>query len=43
MAIDKPNAFNKIIIIDSAPFFPALQNPMATVESSKAMADMIQK
>ena len=40
MAIDKPSGFDKIIIVDSAPFFSALQNPMATVDSAKAMADM---
>jgi len=43
MAIDKPDGFGKIIIVDSAPFFSALQNPMATVETAKAMADMTRK
>ena len=43
MAIDKPKDFGEIIIVDSAPFFSALQNPMATVESAKAMADMTRK
>jgi pimeloyl-ACP methyl ester carboxylesterase len=40
MAIDKPDGFDKIVLVDSAPFFSALQNPMATVETAKAMADM---
>ena len=43
IAIDKPNLFDKIIIVDSAPFFSALTNPMATVESAKAMAEVMQK
>ena len=43
IAVDKPNMFDKIIIVDSAPFFSALQNPMATVESAKAMADLTNK
>jgi len=43
MAIDKPDGFDKIVLVDSAPFFSALQNPMATVESAKAMADMTRK
>jgi len=43
MAIDKPQLFDKIIIVDSAPFFSALQNPLATIESSKAMAEIMKK
>lgn len=43
MAIERPKLFNKIIIVDSAPFFLALQNPHATEESAKAMADLSRK
>jgi pimeloyl-ACP methyl ester carboxylesterase len=43
MAIEKPELFAKIIIVDSAPFFSALQNPAATEENAKAMAEMTKK
>jgi len=43
MAIEKPKLFSKIIIVDSAPFFSALQNPLATEESAKAVADLSRK
>ncbi|MFK8011388.1 MAG: alpha/beta fold hydrolase [Marinicellaceae bacterium] len=43
MAIDKPNLFDKIVIVDSAPFFSALQNPLATIDSAKAMAEVMKK
>jgi len=43
MAIEKPNLFDKIVIVDSAPFFSALQNPLATIDSAKAMAEIMKK
>jgi len=39
MAIEQPNLFEKIIIVDSVPFIPALTMPGATEENSKAMAN----
>ncbi len=39
MAIEQPDFFEKIVIVDSVPFIPALTMPGATEESSKAMAD----
>jgi pimeloyl-ACP methyl ester carboxylesterase len=43
LAIERPNLFKKIIIVDSAPFFAALRNPAATEENAKAMAQMMKK
>jgi N-formylmaleamate deformylase len=39
MAIEQPELFEKIIIVDAVPFIPALTMPGATEETSKAMAD----
>ncbi|MFC3195847.1 alpha/beta fold hydrolase [Marinicella sediminis] len=39
MAIEQPNLFEKIIIVDAVPFIPALTMPGATEENSKAMAN----
>jgi pimeloyl-ACP methyl ester carboxylesterase len=38
-----PGTFEKVIAVDGAPFLPMLQNPVATVESSKPMAENIRK
>ena len=43
IAIKQPKLFSKIIIVDSVPFFAALQNPAATEENAKAMAKMTKK
>ena len=43
MGIQQPKLFKKIIIVDSAPFFAALQNPAATQENAKAMAKMMRQ
>lgn len=41
MAVEKPDLFKKIVIVDSVPFIPALTMPGATEDNSKAMADMM--
>ncbi len=38
MAIEQPKLFDKIVIVDSVPFIPALTMPGATEETSQAMA-----
>lgn len=38
MAVEQRDLFNKIVIVDSVPFMPALTMPGATEENSKAMA-----
>lgn len=39
MALKEPNAFERLIIVDSLPFFPAAQNPAMTEASARPMAD----
>ncbi len=39
MALKSPRAFSRLIIVDSLPFFPAAQNPAATVASVTPMAE----
>jgi pimeloyl-ACP methyl ester carboxylesterase len=39
MALKSPKAFSRLIIVDSLPFFPAAQNPAATVASVTPMAE----
>ena len=39
MAIEQPDLFDKIIIVDSVPFMPALSMPGATEETAKFMAN----
>lgn len=39
MALKSPQAFSRLIIVDSLPFFPAAQNPAATVASVTPMAE----
>src|SRR3546814_6870912 len=41
MALQSPQTFSRLIIVDSLPFFPAAQNPAATVASVAAMAEEI--
>ncbi|MCW8869954.1 MAG: alpha/beta hydrolase, partial [Proteobacteria bacterium] len=41
MAVEQPDLFKKIVIVDSVPFIPALTMPGATEDNSKAMADMM--
>ena len=38
MAVEQPDLFKKIVVVDSVPFMPALTMPGATEENSKAMA-----
>lgn len=39
----EPSLASKLIVVDALAFFGAQQNPMATPESSKAMAEMMKK
>jgi len=39
MALQSPHTFSRMIIVDSLPFFPAAQNPAATVASVTPMAE----
>jgi N-formylmaleamate deformylase len=39
----EPDLVGKLVIVDSAPFMPALINPAATVEGGKAMAEGMTK
>lgn len=39
MALQSPQTFSRLIIVDSLPFFPAAQNPAATVASVTPMAE----
>lgn len=39
MAVEQPDLFKKMVIVDAVPFMPALTMPGATEENSKAMAD----
>lgn len=41
MARNEPQRFSRLIIVDSLPFFPAAQNPQATVSSTQPMAEMM--
>jgi pimeloyl-ACP methyl ester carboxylesterase len=41
MAVEQPDLFKKMVIVDSVPFIPALTMPGATEDNSKAMADMM--
>lgn len=43
MAIKQPAAFDRLVIVDSLPFFPALQNPAMTETQAKPMADGMRK
>ena len=43
MAVEQPELFAKIIIVDAVPFIPALTMPGATEETSRAMADGMKK
>jgi len=43
LAIEQPDYFDKIIIVDSVPFMPALTMPMATAESALVVADGMKK
>ena len=39
MALKSPAAFERLVIIDSLPFFPALRNPAMTEEQARPMAE----
>jgi pimeloyl-ACP methyl ester carboxylesterase len=39
LALAQPERFERLIIVDSLPFFPAVSNPAATVEMVKPMAE----
>lgn len=43
MALQSPQTFSRLIIVDSLPFFPAAQNPAATVASVTPMAEGMRK
>ncbi|WP_223789147.1 alpha/beta fold hydrolase [Marinicella meishanensis] len=43
LAIEQPDFYDKIIIVDSVPFMPALTMPMATEESAKLIAENMKK
>jgi pimeloyl-ACP methyl ester carboxylesterase len=42
-AASAPGTFSKVIAVDGVPFLPALQNPAATAESSRAVAESIRQ
>jgi pimeloyl-ACP methyl ester carboxylesterase len=39
MALKQPGAFDRLVIVDSLPFFPALRNPALTSAQAQPMAD----
>jgi pimeloyl-ACP methyl ester carboxylesterase len=39
MALERPQAFERLVIVDSLPFFPALRNPALTGEQARPMAE----
>jgi len=41
IALDSPELIDKIVIIDSLPFFPAIQNPLLTAELAKPQAEQM--
>lgn len=41
MAVEQPDLFKKIVIVDAVPFMPALTMPGATEDNSKAMANVM--
>ncbi len=43
LAIARPKAFDRLVIVDSLPFMAAMQVPTATEESIKPMAEMMRK
>ncbi len=43
ITLDSPELVDKIVIVDSLPFFPAIQNPSLTVEMAKPQAEQMRK
>lgn len=41
ITLDSPELIDKIVIVDSLPFFPAIQNPSLTVEMAKPQAEQM--
>ncbi len=41
MAIEAPEAVGRLVIVDSLPFLPAAQNPLATVDQVRPMAEQM--
>jgi pimeloyl-ACP methyl ester carboxylesterase len=41
ITLDSPDLIDKIVIVDSLPFFPAIQNPSLTVEMAKPQAEQM--
>lgn len=41
ITLDSPELVNKVVIVDSLPFFPAIQNLTMTAEQAKPMADQM--
>lgn len=39
LVLAEPARFERLVVVDSLPFFPAIQNPAATVEGVRPMAD----
>lgn len=39
LVLAEPGRFERLVIVDSLPFFPAIQNPAATAEGMRPMAD----
>lgn len=41
VTLDSPELVDKIVIVDSLPFFPAIQNPSLTIEMAKPQAEQM--
>lgn len=41
IALDKPELIKKIVIVDSLPFFPAIQNPHLTLDMARPQAEQM--
>lgn len=43
ITLEAPEVVSKVIIVDSLPFFPAIQNPSLTVDQAKPMAEQMRQ
>lgn len=43
ITLEAPEVVSKVVIVDSLPFFPAIQNPSLTVDQAKPMADQMRQ
>ncbi len=41
VTLDSPELIDKVVIVDSLPFFPAIQNPSLTIEMAKPQAEQM--